>query len=162
MASAASAAALAHGLLGTGAADVWRARALELARAEDPMDTPMLMTAATFVDARLAVQRLDTGGEVAGAEVLVERAFATSPHPWWIPYANSAGAELAVVASLPDAERYLDLVTASESDWVDATVLRARARMSGDRDALAEAAVRFERLGAWFEHAHTLSLLSHR
>jgi predicted ATPase/DNA-binding CsgD family transcriptional regulator len=162
MASAASAAALAHGLLGTGAADVWRARALELARAEDPMDAPMLMTAATFVDARLAVQRLDTGGEVAGAEVLVERAFATSPHPWWIPYANSAGAELAVVASLPDAERYLDLVTASESDWVDATVLRARARLSGDRDALAEAAVRFERLGAWFEHAHTLSLLSHR
>ncbi len=162
MASAASAAALAHGLLGTGAADVWRARALEIARADDPMDTPMLMTAATFVDARLAVQRLDTGGEVAGAEMLVQRAFAASSYPWWIPYANSAGAELAVAASLPDAERYLDLVASTESDWVDATVRRARARLTGDRDALAEAAARFERIGARFEHAHTLRLLSHR
>ncbi len=161
MASAASAAALAHGLLGTGAADVWRARALEIARAGEPVDTPMLMAAATYVDARLAVQRLDTGGEVVGPETLVRRALAASPYPWWVPYANSAGAELAVVASLPDAERYLDLVAVSESDWVDATVRRARARLTGDRAALAEAAARFERIGARFEHAHTLRL-SHR
>jgi hypothetical protein len=161
MATAASAAALAHGLLGTGQAEVWRARALEIAGVDEPESAGMLMSPAAFVDARLAVHQLDTGSESPDAEPLVRRAFADFPQPWWIPYAHAAGAELAVVAGLPDAERYLE-AGKSENGWADAVLLRARARLTGDEAAFSEAAARFERIGARFEHAHTLALLSHR
>jgi predicted ATPase/DNA-binding CsgD family transcriptional regulator len=133
MASAASAAALAHGLLGTGQADVWRARALEIAGVDDPEGAQMLMSTAAFVDARLAVHQLDTGTGPVDAAPLVLRAFAEFPQPWWIPYAHAAGAELAVVAGLPDAEHYLD-AAASENGWADAVLLRAQARLTGEQD----------------------------
>ncbi|MEI8412428.1 MULTISPECIES: ATP-binding protein [unclassified Kribbella] len=161
MSSAAAAAALAHGLLGTGQADVWRARALEIAGVDEPEDAQMLWTTAVFADARLAVHRFDSGAEVGDAERLVRRCFADFPQPWWIPYAHAAGAELAVVAALPDAEQYLD-AAASENGWADAVLLRARGRLTGDAAALTQAADRFERIGAGFEHDLTLSLLSHR
>jgi hypothetical protein len=158
MASAASAAALAHGLLGTGQDALWQARALEIARVTDPADSPGLMASAAFVDARLAVHRLDSGLPVT---TTVAPAFAEFPEPWWSPYARAAGAELAVVARDPDAERYLTPAV-SENAWSDAVLLRARGRLTGDRAALTEAAARFERIGARFERAHTLGLLSHR
>ncbi|WP_433160311.1 ATP-binding protein [Kribbella sp. CA-247076] len=162
MASSAATAALAHGLLGTGQDAVWQARALEIARVGDAAESPVLVATATFVDARLALQRLDggfDGSQEAGK--VVERAFADFPEPWWAPYARAAGAELAAATGDPDAERYLALAV-SENAWSDAVLQRARGRLTGDRAALTEAAARFERIGARFEHAYTLTLLSHR
>jgi hypothetical protein len=112
-------------------------------------------------NARLAVHQLDIGTGSVDAPPLVRRAFAEFTQPWWIPYAHAAGAELAVVAGFPDAERYLD-AGESENGWADAALLRARARLTGDEAAFTEAAARFERIGAHFEHVHTRSLLSGR
>lgn len=159
MASAASAAALAHGLLGTGQAPVWQARALEIARVDDPAESRLLMTSAAFVEARLALHHLDTGQQPGDVPGLVERAFSEFPEPWWVPYARSTGAELAVAAGLPDAEQYIKRA-ASENAWSDAVLLRARGRLTGDQDLLRDAAARFERIGAAFEQARTLGLLS--
>ncbi|MFG1816717.1 ATP-binding protein [Kribbella sp. NPDC049174] len=161
MASAASAAALAHGLLGTGQDRVWQARALEIARVSDPADSPGLMATAAFVDARLALHLLDSGTISATVATAVEQAFAEFPEPWWVPYARAAGAELTVTAGYHDAERYLELAE-TENAWSDAVLLRARGRLTRDGAVLTEAAARFERIGARSEHAHTLRLLSHR
>ena len=157
MASAAAAAALAHGLLGTGQETVWQARALEIARVTDPADDPGLAAPAAFVEALLLVHRHDTGAAVAGAAAVVQRAFEPFPEPWWIPYAHAAGAELAVVSGDPSAAQYLDRA-ASENAWADAVLRRARARLTGDRAALAEAADMFGQIGASFEQRHTLEL----
>jgi hypothetical protein len=161
MSSAASAAALAHGLLGTGQAPVWQARALEFARVDDPSQARMLMTTAAFVEARLALHQFDLGEQPADVPAVVERAFVKFPEPWWVPYARGAGAELAVAAGLPEAEQYVERAV-SENAWSDAVLLRARGRLTGDPDLLREAADRFDRIGAAFEHARTLSLLSDR
>jgi hypothetical protein len=111
-----------------------------------------------FVDARLAVHDLDNGAGPIHAAELVRRAFAEFPQPWWIPYAHAAGAELAVVAGLDDPERYLD-TAGPEKSWAEAAVLRARGRLTGDRGQLRQAADQFARIGADFEHEHTLRLL---
>ncbi|MET9316392.1 LuxR C-terminal-related transcriptional regulator [Kribbella sp. NPDC003505] len=157
MASAAAAAALAHGLLGTGQETIWQARALEIARVTDPADDPGLAAPAAFVEARLVIHRHDTGAAVTGAAAVVRRAFEPFPEPWWIPYAHAAGAELAVVSGDPDAAQYVDRA-ASENAWAGAVLRRARARLTGDRAALAEAAEMFGRIGASFEQRHTLEL----
>lgn len=155
MASAAAAAALAHGLLGSGQDAVWQARALEIARVTDPTDDPGLAAPAAFVEARLATHHHDTNPtEVAG---VVERAFAGFSEPWWVAYARAAGAELAVVAGLPDAAGYLERA-ASENAWAEAVLRRAQGRLTGDRDVLLEAVGMFGRIGARFEAECTLSL----
>ena len=162
MASAAAAAALAHGLLGTGHDSLWQDRALEIALVDDPADSPGLAAPAAFVDARLAVHRHDAGvGTASVASAVVERALAEFPEPWWVPYAHAAGAELAVVAGFHDAAEYVERAV-SENAWSDAVLLRASGRLTQDQGALEEAAARFERIGAGFEHAQTLRLLSHR
>jgi hypothetical protein len=92
---------------------------------------------------------------------VVERALAEFPEPWWVPYAHAAGAELAVVAGFHDAAEYVERAV-SENAWSDAVLLRASGRLTQDQGALEEAAARFERIGAGFEHAQTLRLLSHR
>ncbi|TWD75361.1 putative ATPase [Kribbella amoyensis] len=155
MASAAASATLAHGLLGDGQAPVWRQRALELARVGDAAEAPALAAPAAFVDARLALH-LGTDD----AEKVVARTFEDFFEPWWVPYAQAAGAELAIAAGLPDPAQYLELVTtAGENDWAAATLLRARGRLTGDEALLTEAASRFEGIGARFEYACTLLLL---
>ncbi|MFI6830466.1 ATP-binding protein [Kribbella sp. NPDC050241] len=154
MSSAAALAALAHGLLGTGREPVWHARALEMARVRTPAAGPNLQAASAFVAARLALHHNDT--RAAGA--VVRGAFADFPEPWWVPYAHAAGAELAVVAGLADAERYVERASAAENLWSDAVVLRIGARRTGDPAAVAEVATAFERIGARFEQKVTLEL----
>jgi hypothetical protein len=151
--TAVAVAALAHGLLGDGLFDVWRARAVEIARGPD---APSLVASAAFADARFAVH----AGEFTHAAELVDRAFAPFPELWWQPYAHAAGAELAVAAGLPDAARFVAAARAAaeENDWAAAAVTRARGRLHGDPALLAEAAERFDRIGAGFERVATLSL----
>ncbi|MEU8225723.1 LuxR C-terminal-related transcriptional regulator [Kribbella sp. NPDC048915] len=179
MASAAAAAALAHGLLGTGQHEVWQARALELARVTDPADDPTLASAAAFVDARLAVHHHDTylargdaaatrrrGGGQQGRGVgavavdagqVIERAFGAFTEPWWVAYARAAAAELAVVTAYPGAAQYLEQA-ASENAYAEALRQRAYARLTADRDDFERAAARFARIGARFEQQSTLRL----
>ncbi|TCC02757.1 ATP-binding protein [Kribbella soli] len=161
MASAAAAAALAHGLLGSGQEGVWQARALEIARVTDATDDGGLAAPAAFVEARLAVHRHDTNptalSELSDVAGVVERACAAFPEPWWIPYAHAAGAELAVVSEYPDAAQYLERAV-SENAWAEAVLRRAQGRLTGDRDTLLEAAGKFHQIGARFEERCTLSL----
>ncbi|TDW83509.1 LuxR C-terminal-related transcriptional regulator [Kribbella sp. VKM Ac-2566] len=155
MASAAAMAALAHGLLGSGQEAVWQARALEIARVTDATDDPGLAAPAAFVEARLTLHRHDTAP--IGVGEVVERAFAPFPEPWWIPYAHAAGAELAVVSGHAHAAQYLERAV-SENAWAEAVLRRAQARLTGDRDALLEAAGMFRRIGARFEEQYTIGL----
>jgi hypothetical protein len=158
MASAVSAAALVHGLRADGDFDRWRDRALEIARVDDAAASPILGASAAFADARVALHmgRLDPA--------VVGRAFAPFAEQWWAPYARAAGAELAVVAGLPEATERLAAAEpdAAENDWAAACVIRATARLSGDVAGLREAVDRWERIRARFERACTLLLLPDR
>jgi predicted ATPase/DNA-binding CsgD family transcriptional regulator len=163
MASAAAMAALAHGLLGSGQEAVWQARALEIARVTDPADDPGLAAPAAFVEARLAIHHHATapapatGATAATRAGVVEWALAGFPEPWWVPYAHAAGAELAVVVGHPGAAEYLERAV-SENSWAEAVLRRAQGRLTGDRDALVEAAEMFGQIGARFEERYTRSL----
>ncbi|MEJ3657309.1 LuxR C-terminal-related transcriptional regulator [Actinomycetes bacterium KLBMP 9759] len=157
----AAAAALAHGMLGdVERTEVWRARACELARVEHPADSRFLAASAAFVEARVAIHL----GRLEDAAELVERAFAPFRRRWYEGYARVTGAELAVVAGLPDAAQRLVAAEryAPESDWAAACLARARGRHDGDPAALAAAAAGFERIGARAERACTLLLLPDR
>jgi crotonobetainyl-CoA:carnitine CoA-transferase CaiB-like acyl-CoA transferase len=134
---------------------LWRSRALTVARCEDATQSPDLAACLAFVDARVAVQQ----GR-SNAVSLVERAFATFAEPWWAAYARAAGAELAVVAHLPDAaERIVRAEPfAAENDWAAACLARARGRL-GDPIAMANAVERWERIDARFERACTVALM---
>ena len=158
MASALAVAAMAHGLRRDGTFDTWQHRAIELVRAGRTTEAPVLSAAAAFADARVAVHNGQLSRE------LVEKAFAGFAELWWAPYAHAAGAELAVVAGLPDAERWLGAAapTAAENDWAEACLTRATARWSGDTAALHKAAEGFARIDARFEHACTLLLIPDR
>ncbi|MEV4581445.1 LuxR C-terminal-related transcriptional regulator [Nonomuraea jabiensis] len=160
MSTAISAAALAHGLAGTGEFDLWRSRALEMARTEDAASAPVLAPFAAFVDARVAVHTRTYDQ----AATLVERAFAPFTVRWYEAYARAAGAELAVVAGLPEAaERVAAAMPyAEENDWAAACLARTRGILHGDRDALAEAVERWTSIDARFERACTLRSLSAR
>jgi hypothetical protein len=86
------------------------------------------------------------------------------PEKWWLAYAHVAGAELAVVAGLPDAaERLVEAEPAvAENDWAAACLARATARHTGDPRLMAGSVARWECLGARFERAVTLVLLPER
>jgi predicted ATPase len=157
--SAAAIAALVHGLRGDlPLFEEWRSRALRIARVEDAADSPGLAAAAAFVDVRIAVHT----GRFADASRLVDAAFAPFPEKWWQPYAHAAGAELAVVAGLPDAADRLAAAepAGEENDWAAACLARATARHTGDPHLMADAVARWDRIGARFEHAATLRLAS--
>jgi predicted ATPase/DNA-binding CsgD family transcriptional regulator len=150
MSSAVAAAALVHGLRDDGQYELWRSRALAVA---DDDDTASL----AFVDARLAIHR----GDVERAGALVDAAF---PERWWEGYARAAGAELAVVAGLPDAAARLTGLEplAAEHRWTAACLARARGRLRNDAAAIAESLAHWESLDARFERACTLLLLPDR
>lgn len=135
---------LAAGLRGDGGD--WRSRALTFAGTT--ARSPRLTAVTAFVDARLAVHT----GDTADAERLVHDAFGEFPQPWYRAYANAAGAELAVVAGLPDAKERLEQAerTAVECDWAAACVARAKGR-TGDRAATRESVEIWTRIGARFE-----------
>ncbi|MEU4394567.1 LuxR C-terminal-related transcriptional regulator [Kribbella sp. NPDC023855] len=158
MSSALAVAAMVHGLRRDGSFEVWQRRALELARAGSDAAAPVLSAVAAFADARVAVH------DNTRSRVLVEQAFAEFGELWWAPYAHAAGAELAVVAELPDAEKWLEAAatTAGENDWAEACLLRARGTLSGDLAVLRQAAERFAEIGARFEQACTWLLTPDR
>ena len=155
MSSSLAVAAMVHGLRRDGSFEIWQQRALELARSGRDATALVLSAVAAFADARVAVHNNTP------SRALVERAFAEFAELWWAPYAHAAGAELAVVAGLPDADHWLDAAasTAAENDWAEACLIRARARQSGDLSAFQQAAELFARIDARFEHACTLLLI---
>ena len=157
MSSALSTAALVHGLRGDGSFEQWQSHALEMARIGDPTSALTLAAAYEFAEARVAVHT----GAVADAAEVVGRAFGKFAEQWWVPYARAAGAELAVVAGLPDAADRLAAAApaGAENDWAAACLTRAAARMSRDPGELRSAVDAFERIDARFERACTLLLI---
>jgi hypothetical protein len=155
---AAATAALALGL--TGDRDGfrrWRQRMHDLA---GPQNAYRLRTAssAAFADARMAVHT----GDLTNASAIVEAAFSSSvPGHRYRVFAQAAAAELAVVAGLPDAPRYLATAAdlAAENSWATACLTRAHGRYHHDTDAIRASVAEWERIGARFEHTYTLQLL---
>jgi predicted ATPase/DNA-binding CsgD family transcriptional regulator len=127
---------------------LWRARTLEFAGHADARAGRLAATTA-FVEARLAVHN----GHIAHADRLVRNAFGEFTQPWYRAYAHAAGAELAVLAHLPDAEKRLAQAqhTAEENDWAAACVARARGRLTGDAAAFRRSMETWNRIGARFE-----------
>lgn len=158
MSSALGAAALVHGLRNDGQYELWRSRALEVAGCDDPTGSPDLMAAMAFVDARIAIHTGDF------ADTLIERTSVAFPIRWWEGYARAAGAELAVVAGLPDAASRLSQIEplAAEHRWAAACLARAQGRLERDPGAVAQALTLWEQLDARFERACTLLLLPGR
>ncbi|MFF1615870.1 hypothetical protein ACFVYA_49780, partial [Amycolatopsis sp. NPDC058278] len=159
--SAAAIVALVHGLRGdVPAFEEWRSRARRIAHVDDAAGSLALAAAAAFTDARVAAHT----GRYADAPRLVAAALTSFPEKWWLAYAHAAGAELAVVAGLPDAaERLVAAEPAeAENDWAAACLARANARHTGDPRLMTEAVTRWERLGARFERAVTLLLVPDR
>lgn len=160
MSTAMALAAMVHGLRADARFDPWRARALEMAGCSDPAQSPVLARCLAFVDVRVSIHL----GHTHRAARLVERTETSVGEPWWTCYAVAAAAELAVVAGLPDAAERLASAGpfAEENDWAAACLARARGRLTGDAGTLADAATRWERLGARFERACTLVLIPDR
>ena len=155
-----AAAAMASCLLGNDLAfRLWRARADEAAGTVTA-DLSRHLTFATFVDARCAAH----AGDLTRAEELVSRAFGDYSQGWYAAYAQAAAAELAVIASLPDAEQRLAAAApaAEQNAWASACLARTAGRLQDDANALASAVKIWEHIGARFEHACTLLLLPGR
>jgi hypothetical protein len=176
-ASAAAIVALVHGMRGDAPAfEEWRSRARRMAHVDDAADSRALAAAAAFTDARVAAhtgryadaRTTDPSNQPSrrplDAPGLVAAALEPFPEKWWMAYAHAAGAELAVVAGLPDATERLVQAgpAAAENDWAAACLARATARQTGDRQLLAESLARWEHLGARFERAVTLLLIPER
>src|SRR5262249_53002171 len=128
---AASAVALAHGLLGnTSGFELWRARAEITQGSANPTLTRNNASFAAFVDIRLAIHT----GAAGDSAVLVTGASASSVHGWHEAYVRAAAAELAVLAGLRDAEARLAAAAASaqENDWAAACVARVTGRLYSD------------------------------
>jgi hypothetical protein len=155
---AAATAALALGL--TGDRDgfrLWRGRMSGLAGRQNAYRLGEASSAA-FADARMAVHT----GDLTDAAAIVERPFSDpAPGHRYRVFAQPAAAELAVVAGLPDALRYLEATAglAAENGWASACLARARGRYHRDPDALRESLAGWERVGARFEAACTRRLL---
>ncbi len=151
-------AALARGLTGDRSGfRLWRRRMSDLA---GPRNAHRLRTASSahFVDARMAVHT----GDLTNAPAIVEAAFSSSVRRLrYRVFAQAAAAELAVVAGLLDAPRYLAAAAdlAADNGWATACLTRAQGRYHHDTDALRESVAEWERIGAQFEHAYTLALL---
>src|SRR5262249_47657041 len=159
IAPAASAVALAHGLLGNNAdCQLWRGRAGRAQGARNPALPYRDASFAAFADIRLMVHT----GAVSEPAALIDRALAQSSRGWHEAYALAAAADLAVLADLPDAQERLAAAAtaAQENDWAAACIVRAEGRRLGDTSALTESVRRWEHIGARFERDCTLQLLA--
>ncbi|MDG4791765.1 LuxR C-terminal-related transcriptional regulator [Micromonospora sp. WMMD1102] len=135
----------------------WRNRMADLA---GPQNAYRLRTASSahFVDARMAIHTGDTDN----AADIVRSTFNRSvPGTRFQIFAEASAAELAVVARLPDAAKYLAAAEnlADENAWCAATLTRALGRYHGDAGALRESVAGWERVGARFERDYTRLLL---
>ena len=137
--SAAAIVALVHGVRGdVPRFEEWRSRALRMAHVDDAASSRALAAPAAFTDARVAAHT----GRYVDAPGLVAAALAAFPErwKWWLAYAHATGAELAVVAGLPDAAERLVAAepAAAENDWAAACLARATARHTGNPELMAE------------------------
>ncbi|MFI0367867.1 LuxR C-terminal-related transcriptional regulator [Actinomadura sp. 1N219] len=149
--------ALVHGLRGDRDLHLeWRARTPGTPTGQ-VFDLPTL---AGFVDALIAVHT----GRFDSAAELVAGLFSDATNPMYAGYSHAVGAELAVVAGLPDAAARVAAAeaAAAENAWGAACLARARGRLHGDPGELAAAVEGWERIGARFERASTLLLLPER
>ncbi len=159
LSSALAAAALVHGLRDDGQYERWRSRSLTAAGCDDPTDCPDLKAIMAFVDARIAIH----SGDYHHADTLVERADATFPERWWEGYARAAGAELAVVAGLPDAAYASPAPNPSPPNITGRPPPGPRPRTPPPRPRRHHRGAQpWEDLDARFEHACTLLLLPGR
>jgi predicted ATPase len=125
----------------------WRAALVQLAGTDR-------LAPLAFVEALGAIHDRDFDN----AADLVDRAFDTFVFGWTIPYARAAGAELAVLAGLPDAT-YRLAAAAPAADynlWVAACLARAAGHINGSYDNAVES---WERIGAALEAAATRRLI---
>ncbi|GLZ78409.1 hypothetical protein Afil01_32160 [Actinorhabdospora filicis] len=147
MSPGASCLVLAHALLGDEAsAAAWRRVAQTAGGHGSPGYARNAAAFATFVDARLALHTT-TAHDLTPASGR------------YADYANAALAELAVSTGDPRVPELLALAeeSAPRNAWAAATVLRARARLSGD---YARAVAAWDGLGARFEAGYTRELES--
>ncbi|MFI0404506.1 LuxR C-terminal-related transcriptional regulator [Actinomadura sp. 3N508] len=149
--------ALVHGLRGDRGRYVeWRSRTSG-APTGQVFDLPTLVG---FADALVAVHT----GRFDSAADLVAGLFSDATLPMYAGFSHAAGAELAVVAGLPDAAARVDAAeaAAAENAWGAACLARARGRLHDDPGELAASVESWERIGARFERASTLLLLPDR
>jgi predicted ATPase/DNA-binding CsgD family transcriptional regulator len=134
----------------TAGAAWWRARLVEVAGTDR-------LAPLAFVDALGAIHDKD----VENAADIVERAFDDYVFGWTIPYARAAGAELAVLANLPDATNRLAAAVpgASYNQWAAACLARASGRLHADLDSYKTAVAGWRQVGARLEAAATLLLI---
>lgn len=137
---------------------LWRRRLAEFPGG--PSVDVSRLPSVVFAQCRTAVHL----NQFADASRLVDRAFGDFHSYRYDTYACAAGAELAVVAGLPDAVERISVAdrTTAGNAWSDACLTRARGRLHGDVDALAASLAGFRRIGARAEHAYTLLLLPGR
>ncbi|MGI5246623.1 hypothetical protein [Dactylosporangium sp. CA-139066] len=107
-----------------------------------------------FVEALGAIHDRDFDN----AAELVDRAFDRFVFGWTIPYARAAGAELAVLAGLPDATHRLAAAApaADYNQWVAACLTRAAGHTHRSYEKAVES---WERVGATLEAAATRRLI---
>jgi predicted ATPase/DNA-binding CsgD family transcriptional regulator len=126
-----------------------------------------LRAAASFTEARIYLHEGRTDAALEAVVSLRAEAEDWYGAPHWHslrPYAWAIAAEVAVVAGLPDAASRLAAAqpAGKENYWAAACLARAAGRLHGDRDDLERALAGWEQIGARFEHACTLMLLSDR
>ncbi|MCU4749720.1 MULTISPECIES: ATP-binding protein [unclassified Streptomyces] len=165
MAPAAHAAALAEGLRDSGGREYrrWREQARALAAPWDPHG--IAASFAAFADIRVGLHTGRAGDSPTPAVDLAEMLpWSRTPHQFYDAYAWAVAAEAAVVAGLPDARRRLAAAApaGAENAWAAACLARAAGRLDGDPDALHASLAGWERIGATFERACTLTLLPDR
>ncbi|HEY1920185.1 MAG TPA: LuxR C-terminal-related transcriptional regulator [Streptosporangiaceae bacterium] len=146
----------------------WLERAYELiGHGPELVAGSSLMAAAAFTEARICLHegRADAAlAAVAGLHTEAEDWYGT-PH-WHAlrAYAWAISAEVAVVAGRHDAASRLAAAqpAGDENYWAAACLARAAGLLHNDRDALERALAGWDQIGARFEHACTLMLLSDR
>jgi predicted ATPase/DNA-binding CsgD family transcriptional regulator len=148
------------------AADEWRSFAGEVAGEQTRNVHFQVGGMATFVEARLA---LHFGRFDEAAKLLAD--LPTGTDAWWHmrhwyfdAYPWAVAADLAVAAGTPDAPARVAAAdpAAQENLWASACLARARARLSADSADLGAAVIAWEKIGARYERACTLSLIPSR
>jgi predicted ATPase len=164
MAPATYAGVLVHGLRGgSDGVHEWRSRAAELAAGRVSRN---MAAFAGFTDSRTALHhgRADEAGAALAGLGIGERPWYDTQHGYYDAYAWALAAEVAVIATLPDASQRLAAAVpvAQENLWAAACLARASGRLHDDRTALEESLAGWQRIGARFERACTLLLLPDR
>jgi predicted ATPase/DNA-binding CsgD family transcriptional regulator len=167
MAPALLGAALGHGLRGHAAAyQEWLRRVADLFPAGDLWERRHAGTVAAFTVARVALH----AGSLEDARSVTSRYLDSPPSippgapSYFDAYPRALAADVAAIAGSREAPALIDSAAdvAAENRWAAACLDRARGRLSSDDDLVERAADAFADIGARFEVACTLHLLSQR